>query len=307
MSLGVGTSIPLGKQKQETTTTSTTTRQIQQTQQPASDNYHQQQEEKNSRPFNPPPPAKSDRPFNPPPPATHATAASTTTTTSSQTKGGFAPHLGVGVNVPILPFMSVGMGTSVPLASSKSTTTSSTTTTTTNHQQQPQQPTPPPKGTKPGIPMQQPKLEDTKVSLDPKIAANVAKTAYSSGAASQLAKGTKPKIGPDGKLGFAVDPKAAQAAAGTMYKSGAAAELASGMTISSNGTTVYDKGSMPGLTAAPPALPRKGAHHQLRALRDFEGVEQDDLSFKRGDLIVLTQQLDDNWYVCYYMSNLSNL
>ena len=311
MSLGVGTSIPLGgRQKQETTTT--TTRQIQQNQQPTSDNY-QQQEEKSSRPFNPPPPAKSDRPFNPPPPATNAnnnaaaSTSTTTSTTSSQTKGGFAPHLGIGVNVPILPFMSVGMGTSVPLASSKSTTTSSTTTTTTNHQQQPQQPTPPTKSARPGIPMQQPKLEDTKVAVDPKIAANVAKTAYSSGAASQLAKGTKPTIGSDGKLGFAVDPKAAQAAAGTMYKSGAAAELASGMTISNNGTTVYDKGSVPGLkgppnnaAVAPPALPRKGGNNQLRALRDFDGVEQDDLSFKRGDVIVLTQQLDENWYfVCY--------
>ena len=114
--------------------------------------------------------------------------------------------------------------------------------------------------------------QDVNVSVDPKVAASVASKAVTSGAAAQLAKGTKPKMGKDGKMTFEVDPEAAKQAAGTMYKSGAAQELAAGTSVSSNG---YSIGSASG--------------KQYKVIQEFTAAEQGDLSLKLGDRVTITR------------------
>ena len=125
--------------------------------------------------------------------------------------------------------------------------------------------------------------QDVNVSVDPKIAASVAKTAYSSGAAGELAAGTKAKVGSDGKLIYEIDPKAAQKAAMTMHSSGATSELASGTTVSSGGRN-WGKGAA---IIAPVSLAPSGKI--LKVLHDFIGQEQGDLTIKIGDRITFVR------------------
>ncbi|KAJ3314093.1 hypothetical protein HDV04_001124 [Boothiomyces sp. JEL0838] len=69
------------------------------------------------------------------------------------------------------------------------------------------------------------------VSVDSAVAASVAQKAVTSGAAFQLAKGIKPKMGADGNVSFTVDPKSAAQAAKTMHNTGATKELIGGMQV----------------------------------------------------------------------------
>jgi hypothetical protein len=68
------------------------------------------------------------------------------------------------------------------------------------------------------------------VSVDAETASSLAKTAVTSGAASTLISGMKPKLGPNG-VSVQVDPKAATQAMKTMHGAGATTTLMSGMSI----------------------------------------------------------------------------
>ena len=140
------------------------------------------------------------------------------------------------------------------------------------------------------LPTQKVAGQDVNVSVDAKVAASVASKAVTSGAAGQLARGTKPKIGKDGNMTFEVDPEAAKQAAGTMYKSGAAQELAAGTTVSSNGYS-FGGGSSKfasGSTAS--------ASKQYKVIQEFTAAEQGDLSIKVGDRVTITRT--SNLLVC---------
>ena len=127
--------------------------------------------------------------------------------------------------------------------------------------------------------------QDVHVSVDSKVAANVAKTAVTSGAASQLAAGTKVKIGADGQASYEVDPKAAQQAASTLHSSGATKELAAGTTVSSGG---WSWGGSKTLAASSSVVvaPSK----ILKVVHDFVGQEHGDLSIKVGDRVTLIRR-----------------
>lgn len=127
--------------------------------------------------------------------------------------------------------------------------------------------------------------QDVQVSVDPKVAANVAKTAVTSGAAGQLAAGTKVKMGADGQVSYQVDPKSAQQAASTMHSSGATKELASGTTVSSGGWSWGGSKTAPAAAPAP-AVPSK----MLKVIHDFVGQEQGDLSVKAGDKVTFIRK-----------------
>jgi len=118
---------------------------------------------------------------------------------------------------------------------------------------------------------------DVNVSIDQRTAANVGAKAYSSGAAGQLAAGTK--VDKNGNV--IIDPNAAKAAAGTMHKAGAGAELAAGAAVSSGGYTKE---------------PMATRGQTVKAIHEFKGAEDGDLPLKVGDKVTIIKQVDENWY-----------
>ncbi|KAJ3275131.1 DNA repair protein rad52 [Terramyces sp. JEL0728] len=113
------------------------------------------------------------------------------------------------------------------------------------------------------------------ISVDSAVAMSVAQKAVTSGAALQLAKGLKPKVGADGNIGFSVDPKSAAQAAKTMHGTGATKELIGGMSMKADvagnqipisGKSVVNETQQKGPAVAPKANPAPEGRSILEGL-----------------------------------------
>lgn len=124
----------------------------------------------------------------------------------------------------------------------------------------------PPRGVQTTIAGQQ-----VNASISPDAAAAIASKAYSSGAARQLASGTKPTIDKNGNVSLQIDQKAGMQALTTLHNSGATKDLAGGLTLSLGGGDV------------------------VMAIHDFKSGEQGDLGLKVGDRITVLRGIDENW------------
>ncbi|KAJ3307481.1 hypothetical protein HDV03_000129 [Kappamyces sp. JEL0829] len=139
---------------------------------------------------------------------------------------------------------------------------------------------------------------DAKVSIDPRAAASVAQKAYSSGAASQLAAGSKTRVDKDGNVVIDVDPAAAKKAAWSLHQSGATKELVGATTVTSGGITVGGGGLQPSAEqrrqpSNRPNLPDRFG--LVTVIHEFIGQETGDLTIRVGDQVTVIRKINDDW------------
>jgi hypothetical protein len=127
------------------------------------------------------------------------------------------------------------------------------------------------------------KSDTVSVSLDPTAATNIAKTAYTSGAAKTLIQGSKPTFGANGVL-INVDPEAAKKSAIMMHSSGMSGEFGKGLRVNT------PPPSIPSLASKPKRVPK------YTAVRAFGGDQDGDLPLKIGDLVLVLEEVDANWF-----------